>query len=83
MFEKLFGWERLPASSGNDENSIENETKGCNGTPTFAGGLFGTVMWVEFVVGFDGIDEHDTAMSDVASKNTEAIVRERQADQCV
>jgi hypothetical protein len=33
-------------------------------------------MWVELVVGFDGIDVHDTAMSDVASISTEAIVRE-------
>jgi hypothetical protein len=40
-------------------------------------------MWVEFVGGFDGIDVHDTAVSSVASKNTEAIVRGQQADLCV
>lgn len=51
--------------------------------PASAGGLFGSVMWVEFVGGFDGIDVHDTAVSSVASKNTEAIVRGQQADRCV
>ena len=41
------------------------------------------MKWVEFVVGFDGIYVHDTAMSDVANNNTEAIVREQQADRYV
>ena len=37
LFEKVFGCEELPAKSGNEENSIENDTNASNGTPAFAG----------------------------------------------
>jgi hypothetical protein len=35
--ENVFGWDAFPAKSGNEENSIENETNASNGTPAFAG----------------------------------------------
>lgn len=37
LSENVLGCDELPAKSGNEENSIENDTNASNGTPAFAG----------------------------------------------